>query len=420
MTSAQLAPLKSPAAAPLILLLLFSGAKAAESPCCFQAKRSLSGPVKVLLIGNSLTYFNNLPAVLESLSQAQQHTISAHMIASPGNSLEDHWKEGAALSTIRNGSWDFVILQEQSSLGTTFLVDGIELAANPELFYRYAALFIREIKKAGAEPVLFLDWAKEGLDESEQARLNYFYAKVSSEQDVAIAPIGMVWQRLRRNYKDLDLFIEDGLHPTPMGSYVAALTLFTTLTGAGPIGLSATLRGAVIDQDSGVETGGDGVLVDLEPQVSRRLQEEVWANHRFLHSSRLEIRDPGKPETPAPPPGRIPSSDELAGRWQGEIKLYPRGVGWPGRIELEVERQGRGVSPKGDLVMRFSKGVLRHPIQEFEISKQGVRFLDPEGPDGGVVRYTLSFVDGALIGIGEFIVEGRPVYGVGSVRLTKQ
>jgi hypothetical protein len=70
--------------------------------------------------------------------------------------------------------------------------------------------------------------------------------------------------------------------------------------------------------------------------------------------------------------------------------------------------------------MRFSQATLRHPIREFEISNQGVSFVDPEGPDGGIVRYTLSYVDGTLIGVGEFIVKDKPVYGIGSVRLTKE
>ena len=50
---------------PVLLLVAAPFARDEASPCCFQAKSRPSGPLEVLFIGNSLTYFNNLPAMLE-------------------------------------------------------------------------------------------------------------------------------------------------------------------------------------------------------------------------------------------------------------------------------------------------------------------------------------------------------------------
>ena len=64
--------------------------------------------LRVLIIGNSYVYFNNLPEILEVLSKSRSspRPIEARMFVKGGATLQRHWDEGAALAAIRQGPWD--------------------------------------------------------------------------------------------------------------------------------------------------------------------------------------------------------------------------------------------------------------------------------------------------------------------------
>ncbi|MGD0309351.1 MAG: hypothetical protein ABSC02_08680 [Acidobacteriota bacterium] len=61
-------------------------------------------PLRVLFIGNSYTYFNNLPEIFTRLAQAgNQRAVEARMVAPGGWRLKDHWEKGEALKVLHEG-----------------------------------------------------------------------------------------------------------------------------------------------------------------------------------------------------------------------------------------------------------------------------------------------------------------------------
>jgi hypothetical protein len=100
--------------------------------------------------------------------------METRMVVEGGATLQDHWEKGDALKAIREGAWDYVILQDHSALGA-YLVNGQSQVADPEYFHKYARLFAREIKRAGAKTVFYLTWARKGASERDQTALNYAY-----------------------------------------------------------------------------------------------------------------------------------------------------------------------------------------------------------------------------------------------------
>src|SRR3954451_24319307 len=73
-------------------------------------------PVRVLFIGNSSTYVNDLPRMVAALAQAGKQRPLVHERETPGGcSFEKHWKDGKALKKIDAGPWDYVVLQENST-----------------------------------------------------------------------------------------------------------------------------------------------------------------------------------------------------------------------------------------------------------------------------------------------------------------
>lgn len=210
--------------------------------------------LRVLFVGNSYTYFNNLPGMVQSLaaSSPSGRRIEAHMVAYGGATLEVHWTRGEAPGRLRSESWDYVVLQEQSSRP----VD------DPELFFRYARLFDEAIRDAGARTVFFMTWAYES-DPGMQAGLTDAYNRIARELRAQVAPVGLAWQQARTSSPPLGLFADDGSHPDPPGSYLAACVFYATLLGADPSGVAAALR----DPESRAQ------LISLDDGTASRLQQ---------------------------------------------------------------------------------------------------------------------------------------------------
>src|SRR4026209_2461145 len=74
----------------------------------------------ILLIGNSLTYVNDLPLIVEALADSVPgltpgERLAPTMAAFPDYAPEDHGANGPAVRAIDEGKWSIVILQQGSS-----------------------------------------------------------------------------------------------------------------------------------------------------------------------------------------------------------------------------------------------------------------------------------------------------------------
>ena len=64
-------------------------------------------PVRILFIGNSLTYANDLPAMVCALARSAGRPATCEGVAKPDYGLEEHWNEKEARQAIARG-WDVV------------------------------------------------------------------------------------------------------------------------------------------------------------------------------------------------------------------------------------------------------------------------------------------------------------------------
>ena len=179
-----------------------------------------SKEVRVLFIGNSFTYVNDLPGMLDELSRSpgSPRVIRSEAVTYPGAWLLVHWRQQRAVEEIRKRKWDFVVLQEQSALP-------VEDRAT---MYEYARLFDKEIKKAGATTMLFLTWAYRDQPEMQQG-LDRAYFGLASEIHARVAPVGPAWKIALEATPALALHAEDGSHPTPLGTYLAACVFYRAI-----------------------------------------------------------------------------------------------------------------------------------------------------------------------------------------------
>ena len=238
-----------------------------------------TGPgLHVLFIGNSLTYVNELPAIVESLADsAREPLLETRMVAKPDYSLEDHWNDGDALAGIRSGGWNIVVLQQGPS----------SLETSRALLLQYTRLFSDVITRSGARPALYQVWptADRPMD---FPRANESYRLAASAVNGILFPVGEAWLAAQRIDAATPLYAFDGLHPSVEGSYLAALVMYAVLYGKSPEGLPAMLR---------LRAGG---LLAVEPRVASVLQRAAAEATAAMRAQRSvpnvgALQKPGAP-----------------------------------------------------------------------------------------------------------------------------
>lgn len=203
--------------------------------------------LRVLFVGNSFTYANDLPAAFEAVAlQAGLPRPTTAMVAFPNAALQDHLLEGTALGMLAQGRWDFVVLQQGPST----------LPESRDSLVAWTTQFAPSIRAAGAEPVLYMVWP--GVDQpGPLAACRASYAAAAGAVTGRLAPAGEAWQLALAERATVSVVAGDGFHPAPAGTYLAAVVLLGTMAGVDPLTLPQSIPG----------------LVNIPELTIRRLQE---------------------------------------------------------------------------------------------------------------------------------------------------
>jgi hypothetical protein len=176
---------------------------------------------RILFIGNSLTYFNNLPGTLSQLAASSDDTIQVRSVARPNFALIDHVNGlSEAVDVIRSGGWDYVVLQQGPSA----------LPESRDTLILAARLLDPDIRAAGARSAMLMVWP-------ELSRFTVFddvresYRLAAEEVGGLFLPAGEAWRAAWAADPALALYGPDGYHPAPLGTYLAALVVYEGLTG---------------------------------------------------------------------------------------------------------------------------------------------------------------------------------------------
>jgi len=218
--------------------------------------------LSLLFIGNSLTYTNDLPGMLERMliiAGVEVGTIEA--VALPNHGLPDHWFNTNARQRIGVGGWDVVILQQGPSAteGRPYLLE-------------YTPLFAQEISQINAQTALYMVWPS-------KARFCHFsqvsasYTMAARSVDGLLFPAGEAWLAAWQRNPALKLYSSDNFHPSKMGTYLAALVMFEQLTGLDINELPNVIPAV----------GGD---IALSPDVSKVLKDaakQANAEHALVY-----------------------------------------------------------------------------------------------------------------------------------------
>jgi hypothetical protein len=188
---------------------------------------------------------------VQSLSSSAGKTLIIDSNMPGGFLMSGHANDGTTFSKISQGTWDYVILQEQSQIPT---ID----------YYRYNDMYpamtnlksIIEQYNPCAKIITYMTWGRrfggQQCDPSGtycspvfanfnhmQDSLTSAYLEISEQLNIQCAPVGVTWQNIL-NDTTLILHSNDNSHPNIDGSYVAALTIFSSIWKQSSFGLTYT------------------------------------------------------------------------------------------------------------------------------------------------------------------------------------
>jgi hypothetical protein len=208
-------------AAALLGALALAGASPAGDP----------KPLRVLFVGNSLTAANDLPAYVAAIALARGRTLEHLTIAPGGYSLEDHWNAGAARDALHTGSWDVAVFQQGPSA----------LRESEADLKVWATRFADEARTAGTTPALLTVWP-ESYRKASLVTVIASYRRSAQAAGALLIPAGKAWRFAWACNHNLPLYGSDGFHPSPLGTYTAALVVYARLFNASPWKAPASLR----------------------------------------------------------------------------------------------------------------------------------------------------------------------------------
>lgn len=199
---------------------------------------------KVLFLGNSYTYVNDLPQIITVLAASTGDVLEYDSNLIGGYSLEEHAGNAVSRNKILSKDWDYIVLQEQSQRPSF---------VNPIGFMQGFSSLKNFIKanKPCTQITSFMTWGHQNGDaqncpanpnvctyQGMQTLITERYMSISSLYESEITPVGVVWKYIRDNHPSINLYQADGSHPSLAGSYLAACCLYTSIFRKDPMLIS--------------------------------------------------------------------------------------------------------------------------------------------------------------------------------------
>jgi uncharacterized membrane protein YbaN (DUF454 family) len=198
--------------------------------------RSTMTPIRILFIGNSFTYGNDLPDLLRQMGASQGQPIETGMIAYGGYRLAQYLQEGSTeAAEVENAlakhEWDYVVLQDHSRgpLDDKALFD----ASVDELDARIRAI--------NAKTVLYATWsyrdhsAKLATTNMTHTAFHHLlqeaYGDAARRTGAWLAPVGDAFDEITHGHPEIDLLLGDDFHASLAGSTLAAAVFYERLIG---------------------------------------------------------------------------------------------------------------------------------------------------------------------------------------------
>lgn len=190
--------------------------------------------MKILFIGNSYTYCNDLPMLVEKLARENGKDVETFSVTRGGRMLIQlaDPEDDAVLELrqlLREHHFDICFLQEQSVLPARYY----------EGFSAGIACALELLGKQVDQVILYATWGRKegsevlrelGMTTGEMtAALTVAYRRAARQYDLGISEVGEKFLRARAVDPAVELYTEDFAHPSYAGSCLAAMTHYDAI-----------------------------------------------------------------------------------------------------------------------------------------------------------------------------------------------
>ena len=215
--------------------------------------------MRVLFVGNSFTYFWNMPQMVNAMAALEKEPLDIHQSTVGGSTLKQHFNREKGTKTralVDQEHWDYVILQEFST-GSVYKEDD---------FKEYGTKLVNLAKAKGAQPVLYMTWGYKS-NPLYQHIISKSYTQLGEKLNVNVIPVGKLFMKARTLRPDLNFYFDDK-HPSSEGSYLIALIFYKALTGNSVANIPDRL-------DSKDQSGEEIILSFILPETGIFLRQLV-------------------------------------------------------------------------------------------------------------------------------------------------
>lgn len=220
---------------------------------------------KILLLGNSFTFYWGSPFVLKQIARSQGHRLDVRVHAEPGISLGEHATDFSLSRDIVNeGGYDFAILQEVSYTHAKY-ADRVNTTALTEANAVAAAI---RAESADCRIILENTWAYSQDNYKGYGNYETFYSKlvagcgeIASAMRVDVSPVGTAFKSMQENHAEINCLYTDDHHPSRNGAYLKSCVNYLMLYGgefnASPYNGEASAENAAVLREVAYKAAND-------------------------------------------------------------------------------------------------------------------------------------------------------------------
>ena len=179
--------------------------------------------INLLFMGNSHTQYHFVPDQVAMMVRAAKPGRTVAVTLAPGSMfLDEHVVNPGTTELLDRRRWSFVVLQAQ------------RYSSSGQFFYPIggAVELVGKARASGAVPVMFPEWPRRGVNETQ--RIFDLHVSIAQSAPACVAPVPQAWDLSLARHPTLFLHDDDGNHSNPRGAFLASLVIATTITGVPP------------------------------------------------------------------------------------------------------------------------------------------------------------------------------------------
>ncbi|MCA0132132.1 SGNH/GDSL hydrolase family protein [Winogradskyella alexanderae] len=167
--------------------------------------------VSILFVGNSLTYYNNLPELVKQNAKTHGIRLKYDLVAKPNYAIVDHWAEGKVQKLIAKNKYDYVIVQQ----GPSSQNEGRQMLIESGKDYKQLC------EKSNTKLCYYMVWPSQTYYHTYDGVIKN-HRDAAQLNDAILLPVGEVWKAYFDRTDNFQYYGPDGFHRSLLGSKVAA------------------------------------------------------------------------------------------------------------------------------------------------------------------------------------------------------